>query len=89
MHTIIGQTISDEDEKIRYEIREKFGEEGGFDGKQMYKYNFFSSIGTPKTKKNINYTTTYRIEKSGALEELSKDCDLETFLKARGFENSE
>jgi len=94
------QTINDEDIKLRKLIINKFaltskisfyywnGEAEGFDGKQQYRFEFntdFPKIPETEREKNVNYSSMVEIIKAGALEELTKDCDLEIFLKEKGF----
>jgi hypothetical protein len=94
------QTINEEDIKFRKLLLESFvlksdiniyywkGEGEGFDGKQQYIFRFYSEFpGIKETErdKNVNYNSGVAIKKAGALEEITKDCDLETFLLSNGF----
>jgi len=89
-----SQITSKEDDLIRYEVQTKFNVYGingmGFDGKQFYHYDVGGNLGPRINEENsIEYTTKYNIKKSGKLEDISENCELEEFLLIKGFKKIE
>ena len=85
------QMTCKKDNSLRREIQEKFDVKGtngmGYDGRQFYKWTAGDNLGPRiNEEERIKYNLIYSIQKSGRLEDLSKNCDLEDFLENRGFE---
>jgi hypothetical protein len=89
----VFQWRNKEDERIRedikkYSIEINSQQNIGFDGKIFYSYKI---EGDPNTtfnnpKKNDKYKVIVTIENMGSEEDLSKESELEKFLKEKGFE---
>jgi len=86
------QDISEEDEKMREEIKKRFGffdrENGGegFDGKILYSYRIEDTLDSLKeSSENVEYQTTIFIKKAGTENEISLPSDLERFLMKSKF----
>ncbi len=64
----------------------------GFDGEQHYSFSFGSNFPEQQEEdkeKNVNYFAYVDIKKAGALEKISKNCDLEEFLLKEDFKKEE
>jgi len=88
------QESCEEDNSLRYKIQSKFDVYGingmGYDGKQLYKWCVGDNIGPRiNEEESVKYSLTYSITKSGKLEDLSENCDLEDFLLTKGFKKIE
>jgi hypothetical protein len=90
------QTISEEDEKIRNKLVEKFGfhynSEGeigeGFDGKIWYRWKIEDNVNSLKDdSKNAEYQTEVLVRKTGAENKICFLSDLEKFLIENNFKN--